>query len=725
MKLADLQKKLKPAKLDGYLVTRNNMFLNQDVRNDENLLRLLTGFTGSDGSLLILRDKAILFVDGRYELQAPRETDSREVEVFCTKDCSFHRWLAQNTQDLTRFRLGINPWCLTQTEKEALSVNCISVSAVPDFLPPMLSADAANVFEHKLEFAGESAAEKIGRLCNALLREKADAAFFSLADDVSWLFNLRSDALPETPILRAMALVEKNGKAWLFGNNLNTGNLKLDYPLLALSEIPAVLRRFKKKKIMLDPDANAAALLEILKTNQTDIISAPDKIQQFKAVKNPVELAGIRRAHLRDGVAVTKFLCWLDANRQGKTELDIVEKLHAFRAKGDNYFSESFATIAASGPNGAVVHYHPDSHSNRRLDDNSLLLLDSGAQYEDGTTDVTRTVALGVPSREMAENFTLVLKAHIALSSAVFPTHTPGGALDVLARAPLWNAGKDYNHGTGHGVGCFLNVHEGPQRISRSNGAYPLAAGMITSVEPGYYEENRYGIRIENLVEITDAAPELPGAMQFGKYVTSKGVLASVGHTQAEYEDIQTAYEAGYTHATHFYNAMPGFHKRREYKYEGTVESIYLIDDMTVEVVADGIHVPPTILRLVYKIKGVERTCLITDALACAASDSQTAFDPRVIIEDGVCKLADRSALAGSIATMDRLIRTMVQKAEIPLEDAVRMASETPARIMGVYDRKGSLQRGKDADIQILDKDLNVRAVWAMGKLVEGTNKLF
>ena len=248
MKLADLQKKLKPAKLDGYLVTRNNMFLNQDVRNDENLLRLLTGFTGSDGSLLILRDKAILFVDGRYELQAPRETDSREVEVFCTKDCSFHRWLAQNTQDLTRFRLGINPWCLTQTEKEALSVNCISVSAVPDFLPPMLSADAANVFEHKLEFAGESAAEKIGRLCNALLREKADAAFFSLADDVSWLFNLRSDALPETPILRAMALVEKNGKAWLFGNNLNTGNLKLDYPLLALSEIPAVLRRFKKKK---------------------------------------------------------------------------------------------------------------------------------------------------------------------------------------------------------------------------------------------------------------------------------------------------------------------------------------------------------------------------------------------------------------------------------------------------------------------------------------------
>ena len=222
-----------------------------------------------------------------------------------------------------------------------------------------------------------------------------------------------------------------------------------------------------------------------------------------------------------------------------------------------------------------------------------------------------------------------------------------------------------------------------------------------------------------------DISPELPGAHDFARYTTSKGILTAITHTEAEYPEIKAAFEAGFTHAAHFYNAMPGFHKRREYKYEGTVESIYLMDDMTVEVVADGIHVPPTILRLVHKIKGVEKTALITDALACAASDSKEAFDPRVIIEDGVCKLADRSALAGSIATMDRLIRTMVQKAEIPLEDAVRMASETPARIMGVLDRKGTLERGKDADIMALDRDLNVRAVWAMGKLVEGTNTLF
>lgn len=239
-------------------------------------------------------------------------------------------------------------------------------------------------------------------------------------------------------------------------------------------------------------------------------------------------------------------------------------------------------------------------------------------------------------------------------------------------------------------------------------------------------DPNEYIPIVENwsCIKRWDAAPELPGAMQFGKYITAKGILASVAHTQAEFEDICTAYKAGYTHATHFYNAMPGFHKRREYKYEGTVESIYLMDDMTVELVADGIHVPATILRMVYKIKGVERMCLITDALACAASDSQEAFDPRVIIEDGVCKLADHSALAGSVATMDRLIRTIVQKAEIPLADAARMVSETPAKIMGVYDRKGSLQKGKDADIIVMDEDLNVRAVWAMGKLVPETNNI-
>lgn len=215
-----------------------------------------------------------------------------------------------------------------------------------------------------------------------------------------------------------------------------------------------------------------------------------------------------------------------------------------------------------------------------------------------------------------------------------------------------------------------------------------------------------------------DAAPELEGAREFAEYLRSKGILASLAHTAAGWEDVSKGYEAGFTHATHFYNAMTGNHKEGEYKHEGTVESVYLLDGMTVEMIADGIHVPPVMLRLIWKSKGVERTALITDALACAASDSDTAFDPRVIIEDGVCKLADRSAIAGSIATMDRLIKTAVQKAGIPLEDVARMASETPARIMGVYDRKGSLAPGKDADIMMFDKDLNLTGVVQMGREV-------
>lgn len=227
-----------------------------------------------------------------------------------------------------------------------------------------------------------------------------------------------------------------------------------------------------------------------------------------------------------------------------------------------------------------------------------------------------------------------------------------------------------------------------------------------------------------NCIKRWDSSPELPGALEFAGYLRSKGIVAAISHTEAEYDGIKAAYEAGYTHAAHFYNAMPGFHKRREYKYEGTVESVYLTDGMTIELIADGIHLPSTILQLAYKLKGVSHTCLVTDALAYAAAEGVEITDPNVIIEDGVCKMADRSSLAGSIATMDVLVRTMV-KAGIPLGDAINMVSETPARIMGVDDRKGTLQKDKDADLLVLDRDLNIRAAWAMGNLIEGTNTLF
>lgn len=252
----------------------------------------------------------------------------------------------------------------------------------------------------------------------------------------------------------------------------------------------------------------------------------------------------------------------------------------------------------------------------------------------------------------------------------------------------------------------------------------PAKAG---AQQPGWIKDpdpNEYIPIVENspCLKRWDAAPEMPGAIQFGRYCSEKGILPSIAHTQADYSDVKAAYEAGYRHVTHFYNAMPGFHNKNEFKYEGTVESIYLIDDMTIECVADGIHVPPTILRMAYKIKGVERMALITDALAvAAASEDAQAFDARVIVEDGVAKLSDRSALAGSIATTDRLIKTAVNMAEIPLEDAVRMCSETPSLIMRVNDRKGTLQRDKDADILILDDKLDVRCIWQMGRIVENT----
>ena len=268
--------------------------------------------------------------------------------------------------------------------------------------------------------------------------------------------------------------------------------------------------------------------------------------------------------------------------------------------------------------------------------------------------------------------------------------------------------------------GPILGLHiEGPYLNPKM--AASLFIDKENSADPKEYKEI---LERTDCIKRWDSSPEIPGALEFAQYLKSRGILSAISHTEAEFDDIKTAYNAGFTHAAHFYNAMPGFHKRREYKYEGTVESVFLMDDMTVEVIADGRHLPSTILRLVYKLKGVERTCLVTDALSCAANEGKPLSDPRIIIEDGVCKLADHSSLVGSIATMDVLVRTMVQKADIPLADAVRMASETPARLMGVSDRTGTLQRGKDADIVILDRKLNVRAVWSMGNLVPETNTL-
>lgn len=313
------------------------------------------------------------------------------------------------------------------------------------------------------------------------------------------------------------------------------------------------------------------------------------------------------------------------------------------------------------------------------------------------------------------EAFRAAVGAHLKHgATTIFPTLSSSSAETILKGAAVCERLM------AESASPVLGLHlEGPYLNPKMAGS--LYADTLKNPDP---DEYRSILEKTDCIKRWDASPELPGAHDFVRYLHEKQIVAALSHTEAEYDDICAAYQVGFTHAALFYNAMPGFHKRREYKYEGTVESVFLTDGMTVEVIADGKHLPPTILRLVYKLKGADKICLVTDALSYAGSDLKPVSDSQIIIEDGVCKLADHSSLVGSVATMDRLVRTMVQKADIPLEDAVRMASETPARLMGIDDRKGSLQRGKDADVVVLDHKLNVRAIWSGGVLVPETNTL-
>ena len=500
MTLSEIQKKLIRRKLDALIITRNNMFLGQDVLPEENLLRQLSGFTGSAGNLIVFRDKAVLLVDGRYELQAAQETDPTRISVVCTTD-SLGAWMQKNLAEPCV--IGYDAWCHSISETDYWNRTLkrhTFVDCGEKILPPRLSSHPAEIFEHDIKFCGVSMDEKISYLTDFMNQNGLDAYFICECDAVSWLMNLRSSCLPDTPLLRAFALVDHSGEVSLFTTDMK--------------RIENELAAYKGKEIGLSFNQTPKQLQNIMKNLKIWLVNLADPIQKWKAVKNPVELDGIRRAHHRDGIAMVRFLHWLDHHRSGLSELDVVSQLRWFRAKGENFFSDSFGTIAGSGPNGAIVHYQPNENTNRMLDNDSVLLLDSGAQYYDGTTDITRTIALGNPPQEIKDSFTQVLKAHIAAVTAIFPADTSGCAIDAIARSVLWRYGKDYKHGTGHGVGCFLNVHEGPQGLSPRNSYSPLQPGMICSVEPGYYHPGSYGIRIENLAVITEVkAPEFPQPM--------------------------------------------------------------------------------------------------------------------------------------------------------------------------------------------------------------------
>lgn len=488
MNFENIKNKLISENLDAYLIGYGNRFIGQDVLPEEHKLQYICGFSGSAGMLAVTPKQAYLFVDGRYELQARQEVDLSNITVInkapCLKNvCAF----------LKEFGCGLVGY-------DGMSVSALELKNVRDLGLKLKdvgdwvninSLTKINLEKRSLEYAGLASSDKMQPLKCLLTQNFADYYLLTAVDSVSWLLNIYAKDLPCSPVVRAYAVIGKNGLVTLVGDNLQT-----ELPVLSFVDFEKWLAENSSKKFIYDQSSTPVRLQNLLKNS----MEAMDVCQVMKAEKNETELAGMIACHKRDGVALIQLLYWLDNNWKGKTELDVVEKLHEFRQQQNLFFSESFETIAGTAENGAIVHYQPTIKTNKILQENSLLLLDSGGQYLDGTTDVTRTIAFGQPTSEMIHDFTLVLKGHIALSQAVFPEGTCGLCLDALARRPLWREGKDFKHGTGHGVGCFGNVHEGPNRISSNGSLYGFKKNMITSIEPGYYKENAYGIRIENLV---------------------------------------------------------------------------------------------------------------------------------------------------------------------------------------------------------------------------------
>lgn len=489
MTIDDIQQKLKQESLDAYIIGYENRFLGQDILPQEHKIKYLCGFSGSAGMLAVTADKVFLFVDGRYELQARQEVDTNKISVVNQTPCLENVLCFLKQQKVQK--IGFDGWSVAAgeiAENESLfpKLQLVDVGTWVD----LEAKSIVEVKERSSVYAGASRKDKLRLLIDIMQAGGADYYLVTAADSVSWLLNIYAKDLQCSPVVRAYALIDKNGEVKLIADNLQT-----DLPVCTFGEFENWLKT-QTVKILYTAASIPSRLKKILKNG----VPVQDICQLQKAEKNETELQGMINCHRRDGAALVKLLYWLQNNWRGKTELEVVQKLHELRQEQDLFFEESFETIAGAAENGAIVHYQPTEKTNRKLQENNLLLLDSGGQYFDGTTDVTRTVALGIPSAEMIHDFTLVLKGHIALERAIFPKETSGVQLDALARLPLWREGKDYKHGTGHGVGCFGNVHEGPNRISNKGSMYGFKANMVTSIEPGYYKENAYGIRIENLV---------------------------------------------------------------------------------------------------------------------------------------------------------------------------------------------------------------------------------
>ncbi|HEY7852822.1 MAG TPA: aminopeptidase P family protein [Caulobacteraceae bacterium] len=508
--------------LDGFLIPHEDEHQNEYLPAANDRLAWATGFTGSAGAAVILKDAAAIFVDGRYTLQVRDQVDQKLFEIRDLVDGGVPAYLAEAAKP--GWTIGYDArlhspdalWHLrTAAEKAGANLRPVEINPLDEAWGQARPAQpAAPVTPHPLEYAGEDSASKRARVGKSVGDAGASAAVITAPASIAWLFNIRGGDVRCSPLPLAQAILHADGSARLF---LDPAKVTPDLPawlgngvrLETPADLPAALAELAGHKALVDPAQSSAWYFDTLRVSGAETLSAPDPCALPRACKNPVEIEGARRAHRRDGVALTSFLHWLGTDAQASLpdEVEIVGKLEGFREATGALRDLSFDTIAGAASNGAIVHYHPSHRLNKRSQSGSLVLVDSGAQYLDGTTDVTRTVAMGEPSPEMKERFTLVLKGHLALARVRFPAGTTGSALDALARAALWAHGLDYDHGTGHGVGSYLGVHEGPQRIAKQPNSVALEPGMIVSNEPGYYKTGAYGIRIETLQVVTPAAP--------------------------------------------------------------------------------------------------------------------------------------------------------------------------------------------------------------------------
>ncbi len=534
-RLAALREQLKAEKLDGFVVPLTDEHMSEYVGSYAQRLAWLTGFQGSAGSAVVLPEEAAIFVDGRYTLQVRSQVDGQSWSYQSVPETSTTQWLEEHAPEGAR--IGYDPWLHTRDwvkkAKEALATRGAELvpvdrNPIDEIWTDRPDASKAHLIVQSDQYAGKSAAEKRTEIGDWLAKHHADAAVLSALDSIAWAFNIRGADVTHTPVALAYALVHQDGTADLFVASEKIGpevrqHLGNGVRLHERAEFENALAEYKGKTVVVDPERAVAAIFEALEKAGAKVVAMRDPTILPKALKNPAEISGQKAAQERDGAAIARFLHWIDeeAPKGEVDELIASDRLEALRRESPELRDLSFDSISGAGPNGAIVHYKSSEKTNRKLETGTLYLIDSGGQYVDGTTDITRTVPIGEPTDEMSDRITRVLKGHIAIATAVFPKGTRGSQLDSFARRPLWEAGLDYAHGTGHGVGSFLAVHEGPQRISpvgssQSGGDEPLQAGMIISNEPGYYKTGEYGIRIENLVlvvprEIEGAEKEMLG----------------------------------------------------------------------------------------------------------------------------------------------------------------------------------------------------------------------